>query len=193
MTPQIVTKINREIQSGITSEAQVVYILAEIRKIIEQENSHDDYKYLYFHCNWALHYLMRKSQAQKVLSYFSEAHTEITEKGNSQFHGEYDAISKMDRFKDELSIFCNNQSITNFTNNAASWLKFIKLYVQVIEDCALVIESKELANQKRITITVEYAKEPHEGENFFKVIWLYTSGNEQPFEFYVLNSLPVVS
>lgn len=55
MIPDIITKLQAELSAGIKTEAQVIYLMAQIRKIIEQEQSEDEFDFLFFHCNWVLH------------------------------------------------------------------------------------------------------------------------------------------
>jgi hypothetical protein len=55
MTKDIIRKLANETEAGITTEAQVVYVLAGIRKIIERDKIGDQYAAPRFHCDWALH------------------------------------------------------------------------------------------------------------------------------------------
>jgi hypothetical protein len=55
MTPDILSKISVVLSSPLSLEMEVTYILSGIRKIIERDELEDEYTYLFFHCNWALH------------------------------------------------------------------------------------------------------------------------------------------
>jgi len=66
----ILEKLRRELQVGITSESQVVYILVEIRKAIEQAGEQMKYCALDFYCSWALHTKMDRAGAVKILKRF---------------------------------------------------------------------------------------------------------------------------
>jgi hypothetical protein len=66
MTPDIIRKLTAELDQGITTEVQVVYLLAGIRKIIERDNVGDRYSDLKFHCDWALHSRMDRAAAKAV-------------------------------------------------------------------------------------------------------------------------------
>src|SRR5260370_33831338 len=55
MKNEIVSKLNQHLASEITREADVVYVLAEIRKLFEHVRTSKNYPVLAFYTNWALH------------------------------------------------------------------------------------------------------------------------------------------
>jgi hypothetical protein len=50
-TRDIVSKLAGELDRGIETEVQVVYVLAGIRKLIERDNAKERYPDLKFHCD----------------------------------------------------------------------------------------------------------------------------------------------
>lgn len=56
MQDDIKLKLSSELTKNIDSEAQVIYILSRIRKIIDSEKRGGEFKVLKFYCNWALHH-----------------------------------------------------------------------------------------------------------------------------------------
>lgn len=54
-TRDIISKLTRELDTGITSEVQVVYLLAGVRKLIERDGVREQFSDLNFHCDWTLH------------------------------------------------------------------------------------------------------------------------------------------
>lgn len=54
MKNNIKEKLSIELNREIKTEAQVVYILSRVRKILEIENN-KEFKILKFYCDWALH------------------------------------------------------------------------------------------------------------------------------------------
>lgn len=48
-TRDIISKLTKELDAGITTEVQVVYVLAGVRKLIERDGLEDQYKDLRFH------------------------------------------------------------------------------------------------------------------------------------------------
>ena len=55
MTRDIIQKLKEQIEAGITTEVQVVYLLTGVRKLIERDEVEDEYPKLKFHCDWVLH------------------------------------------------------------------------------------------------------------------------------------------
>jgi hypothetical protein len=55
MKNDIVSKLNQHLAAGITREADVLYVLAEIRKLFEHARTAQNYPVLAFYTNWALH------------------------------------------------------------------------------------------------------------------------------------------
>src|SRR5437763_7300734 len=52
MTSDILKKLKKELVTGITTEAQVVYLLAGVRKLLELQQAKRQYEHLKFHCDW---------------------------------------------------------------------------------------------------------------------------------------------
>ena len=74
MQSAIITKLQRELAESVLTERHVVYILVEIRKLIELSRSQATYDALWFHASWAVHPRMSKGVAAKLLEYFDEAY-----------------------------------------------------------------------------------------------------------------------
>ena len=69
---EILEKIKKELDTEISSECQVVYILSRIRKYLEILNENDKkidrkYKYLKFFCDWALHSKINRTKHIKEI------------------------------------------------------------------------------------------------------------------------------
>src|SRR5271163_3056643 len=76
----IAEKLRRELGKEITTEAQVVYILTEIRKLLERSNEKTNYFALEFYCSFALHTKMSKAGAKRILERFDKAHPFLVRK-----------------------------------------------------------------------------------------------------------------
>jgi hypothetical protein len=65
----IIQKLRDELTRPIRRQSQVLYIFAEVRKLIEHEQEKNEHAYevLEFFCNWALHItISRRSSADKI-------------------------------------------------------------------------------------------------------------------------------
>jgi hypothetical protein len=70
MKKDIACKLSRELKDEIVSERQVVYILVETRKLLEQQGRLDDFRTLTLCCNWTVHPKLDRKDSQEVLKYF---------------------------------------------------------------------------------------------------------------------------
>ena len=70
----ILEKLQRALQQDLREECQVVYILVEIRKFIEQAGDLDNYHALDFHCSLALHTTVTRVGARRILERFNRAY-----------------------------------------------------------------------------------------------------------------------
>ena len=106
-TPEIIRKLAEELNKGITTEVQVVYELAGVRKLIERDKVEDQYADLRFHCDWALHSSLDRAAAKAILRQFDAAQPllQAGHKLTSELKSEIDRISKMRSFEEELARF----------------------------------------------------------------------------------------
>jgi hypothetical protein len=115
MTKDIIAKLRAELEAGITTEVQAVYLLAGIRKLIERDEAEDDYPALKFHCDWALHARLDRRSARVMLKLFDDAHVDLR---NNVGLGDLpvdvrrgiDRIAKMKGFEAELGKFFDESS-----------------------------------------------------------------------------------
>jgi hypothetical protein len=178
MVPDIIYKLQNLTSAGVTSEAHVVYLLASIRKIIEQEDLVSRFKYLNFHCNWALHSKLDRKDAQEVLVLFDGAHKHLINgnKGSGLPHalkGELDKIFRMKLFQIEIEKFLSERNIPSLSASSSDgWIHFLYHYFHVVEDCPLVIQaSNSNLEIKKVTIRVDVPNHDTGAEKFFRVVW----------------------
>jgi hypothetical protein len=210
MTSDIIRKLKRELDSGITTEVQVVYLLAGIRKLIERDKSEEQYQRLKFHCDWALHSSMDRAAAKAILKQFDSAHALLRE--NIELHAlpgdlrnEIDRISQMEYFEAELSQFLAAYDLPPLTKHRSDgWIHFLHLFTKVIEDIPLVVsvpakkKPKSGTTESRpkhishVTVHFELAKETvkhADGEDvLFKVTWTVHDKNGHSGDLFILNS-----
>ena len=73
----IVAKLKVLLAKGITSEADALYLMVEVRKLLEQQQAKKQYEYLTFHCDWALHAMLEGTTSQKILKLFDAANIHL--------------------------------------------------------------------------------------------------------------------
>src|SRR5579863_9197735 len=74
MKNEIIQKLRNELRRGIRSEAQAVYLMAEIRKILEHDKAQKVYAALYLYCCWVLHAELDRGFAADIISLVDEIH-----------------------------------------------------------------------------------------------------------------------
>jgi hypothetical protein len=114
----IVWKLNEELKAPIISERQVVYILVEIRKLLEIKKTIDDYWTLKLCCDWAVHPKMSYTTAQIIMKFF-DAYEEKYRKENVGVMqaGIPELINFVEHkdFRDELIASCERYEVSAAT------------------------------------------------------------------------------
>jgi len=149
MKDDIVTKLNREFAEHIASERQVVYILVEVRKLLEQQNVLQTFPTLRMCSNWAVHPKLNHSDAQLVLGYFDAYELEHQKSGITvqEFPLEpLQSLMSLKAFRAELVKGLAPYGVNvDVLQNDVFWQSFIQHYAAVIQDCPL--EAKESKTQ----------------------------------------------
>lgn len=200
MQPEILRKLDTLLRTGIQSEAQTVYLLAETRKLLEQQQAKQQYSYLNFHCNWALHSKLSGDAAQRILQVFNEANALL--KTGLDLHqlprplqNEIDALSKMWHFESELKAFLQANALPPINaTRPDGWVYFLHFYTNVISDCPLVIAANNAAaGIQSVTVGVELAQEPQHREMVFRVTWDILDRNGLTGSIQIYNSFSLTS
>lgn len=191
----IIAKLEALLSKGITTEADALYLMVEVRKLLEQQQAKKQYEYLTFHCDWALHASLEGTTAQKILKLFDAANIHL--KTGLELHDlpgslklEIDRISKMRYFEEQLENFLTANHLPALERTRSDgWIHFLHLYAKIVEDCPLVMTTKnQLASIATVTLKMELAKEPKENEMWFMVRWIIQDKAGKSGEIFVLNS-----
>jgi hypothetical protein len=129
MIPNILRKLETLLNTGITAETEVVYLMSGLRKLLEQQQAKKQYKYLTFHCDWTLHSKLEGPAAQEILSKFDAANPHL--KAGVELHelpgdlrSEIDNISQMKYFKKELAEFLQANGFPSINAVRKAWTIF---------------------------------------------------------------------
>lgn len=197
MQPAIIAKLEILLAKGISTEADALYLMVEVRKLLEQQQVKKQYEYLTFHCDWALHPTLTGPTAQKILEQFDAANLHL--KTGVKLHDlpgllrmEIDRISRMKYFEDQLEKFLRANGIPTLDETRdEGWIHFVHLYARIVEDCPLVMTAKnKAATIASVTLKMDLAKASKEdgGDMLFKVRWIIQDKNGELGEIYILNS-----
>jgi hypothetical protein len=195
MVLEIKRKLDSLLSRGINSEPEAVYLMVEIRKLLEQQGEEDHYSFLSFHCNWALHSKLDREAAQRVLKLFDEAdkHLKLVKEVRALpplLRKEIYNISEMKHFEDELEEFLEANGLPSIdASRSDGWVYFLFLYASIISDCPLTIKASNVQSGiERVTVKVELANCVIEDDRHFKVRWEILDRNGQTGSLEVYNS-----
>lgn len=192
-TEAIIQKLTTELENGIFTEPQVVYLLAALRKLMERDGLKEQYKNLTFHCDWALHHKLRGATAQDILREFDAAHL-LLKDGNIDLHDlprdlerQVIGISAMRFFEAEMSEVLQHYGLPS----VKGWAHFLYLYSRVIEDISLEVNDA-VANHaehiSQVVVHVDTAPIKKGGHLLFRVTWRLHDRNGRTGSIFVINS-----
>lgn len=143
MKEAILEKITQELSNGIDTEPKALYLLAEIRKYIDEygKAEKDKFHNLYFYCNWVLHIKMDRTPAKKILNRFDSIFSStnnMKKMSNIFIKQESDFYSFVDLRKELLDFLKIYDLPTELIKNSNKWFKFKNLLVKILMDCPLV-------------------------------------------------------
>lgn len=140
MEEEIVKKLKSALSEPIKKECQVIYILAEIRKLLDRLRDKTILPVLRFYSNWALHIEIDDTSA--VRSLLEKIEQTILSR-------QYDidavmAIIDFEKFREEINIFLNKFNINNPFLKRKYWTNFRRSFVDVLIDCPLKPKNSEI-------------------------------------------------
>ena len=119
MKPDILSKLAAELREKISSERQVVYIMVELRKLIELNGDGAQYAAFKFHCDWIAHPLLTGTQARHIVRLF-DRYQQLTDHPSSgqahpdmSFMGQLGPVMTMSNLRNELNAFLHTQGLDN--------------------------------------------------------------------------------
>lgn len=134
MEYEIITKLKSALAEPIKKECQVVYILAEARKLLDRvDKDKKILPILRFYSNWALHIEIDRTSAVHPLL----EKIEQTTLNKQHDVGVVLKIIDFEVFREEMGLFLSKFTINNPFNNYDYWRDFRKLFVDILADCPL--------------------------------------------------------
>jgi hypothetical protein len=191
MTEEILTKLRRELDAGIHTEVQVVYVMAAIRKLMERDGSSQSYANLHFFCNWALHSKLDQSAAIKILVQVDDIF-DAAERGDYKASEEswskVDELTDGNRLREQLLAFLQKYQLPEaICTDEGAWHEFHREYVAVVSDIPLEINIPVrhirrlvLRRSDRVSALIKQLRPEFESD--LNLAWSVTkmTGEEQP-------------
>lgn len=159
MKPDILIKLARALAQPVTSEGQIVYIMVELRKLIELNGDGARIAALKFHCDWVAHPVLQGSQAQDIVRLFDkyqkleDTKPVAQDRPDMSFMKQLGPVLTMSNFRNELGAYLRSQQLDpSIPNDNDKWAMFLMHYAGVIEDCPLRCVSQRLKYVDEVTL-----------------------------------------
>lgn len=200
MTRDLTNKLRDHLAAPIDSECAVVYLMAEVRKLLERDDKTQRMEALWMYCHWALHIDLHSPDT--ILGFLKPLDNWVTNKVFGllptedqtfpQEHYLFKDLISLDILKSQLGTFLTGYALpTDLCDDDAKWLLFITAYNKVIEDGTLSLRPKDnsLGAVTRLTIMKGERLFPTE-EAAFRVQWLVElkDGRKVQFKLSMLGS-----
>jgi len=138
----ILPKLEAALRRPIKTEMQVVYILVELRKLLEHKNKKDAYPALNFYGNWVVHTKLSSSAvADRIIRLFDEHLYQVTQMGASGPWEEIQDILSDVPLQKEMTEFLKLLNLpTSICTSSSRWFSFRLQLSKVIEDSPLMLK-----------------------------------------------------
>jgi hypothetical protein len=148
MRPAIIVKLEKELAEPIQSERQVVYIMVELRKLLELTGDKKHYPALLLHTNWVAHPCLERDLAAEIVMAFNHHAREIHRMKQMKLgdarqvdDSHLPALNRaftLTAFRTDLLNYLDNAGLdSSIGNDDEKWATFLKYYCAVIRDCPL--------------------------------------------------------
>lgn len=180
MKPDIVSKITSELNQAIVSERQVVYILVELRKLLELQGLDRDARYraLIFCCDWAVHPALNRESAKVITLLFDRYETNYRKEpvGVSQA-GIPELVDFCDhsRFRQQFIEACDQSGIPTLAiqDDGWWWRSFLAQFSEVVRDCPIEARAETTTYVTRVTVSAIDPKSIGIFNRDFAISWMW--------------------
>lgn len=161
----LLDKLQKKLTDLITNTDQVLYIMVQIRKIIELEKknfkgqSHHPYPYLFLYASWLLHTdIDHDYQSQQIIQQLDKEVKNYIEKYDSGYEKQLlPIIISPEKIKVEMKGFLNNYKLPNDILDNSQWKDFSKLLLTELLEVPLIPKS---SNKIEYIDKIYYEKAP---------------------------------
>jgi hypothetical protein len=180
MEDTILAKLREKVARPPENEADVVYVLVEIRKYLDHTDpDRNNFKILRTYCDWVAHIFLDRGGVKSLLVELDAAlaagGNETEQKRAMKTRHDHFSLSK---FQDELRRFLASNALPVLVvDDQAHWGQFLKHYVAVVSDCPFISGSTPTNTKaiRRATLEINPGTKSMERsqEGMVNVIWLW--------------------
>src|SRR5579864_4667038 len=138
MEDNMVGKIRTELETGISSEVQVVYAMVKIRKLMDLDPDRFEARYpmLRLCCDWCVHVELFFYQAREIVKRLDDIYPRMVGGGLSDEDRTWlRGMFSFEQFRAELGAFFAEKYWPKFSD--PQWHTFLEGFLNTIQDCAL--------------------------------------------------------
>jgi len=135
MTPEIIIKLNKffDRHAPFKEECDAVYLMVELRKLLDREHGSDQFPKIRFYCDWTVHTSKDRNLAdiQDIMERLENSFS------NGSPHPTQDAfnIFSLSELREEMSnLFRIHGLRANFCQDDRHWKHFVDVFIQVLAD-----------------------------------------------------------
>jgi hypothetical protein len=152
MRDELVRKIQYVLERRITTEMEVVYLLVELRKLMDREEYKDPILRMF--CNWVVHTALENKTdgSTLILREFDDFIAEVYERQRSLARFEHISFGA---FREALTRCFQHFGLSvSFLQTLPEWKTFFGLYALVVSECpiAFTASKKPLKYIKRVEL-----------------------------------------
>lgn len=147
---EIIEKLNTFLlqHALLKEECHIVYLMVEIRKILDHENSNPKYPLLKFYSDWTVHIKKDRisPEMEKIMSNMYEtASNEIVNPISAQAMSPVIQFAYMESLGKEVKQFLESHNLdSSLADEKDKWIKFIQLLIKVLENQPINNPTKDI-------------------------------------------------
>lgn len=148
MREAIIDKLSKHLAAPPATEADVVYALVQVRKLMERTSTGSNYRRLKFFCDWVVHGSLTGPEAKQVLIEIDDRLKFHDRRKPWEFDpdGGIGALISHHALCAELGRYLDDMGVSQvWTKNMFAWYQVSKLFSEVIRDCPLEIKREDYA------------------------------------------------
>ena len=179
MILDIAHKLSQELAQSITSERQVVYILVELRKLLEKKGllKEERFRALRFCCDWTVHSKLDRDTAKTITELFDRYETMYRQEpigvGQSGIP-ELVEFCEHSRFRQQFITACQMVDIATATIcNDDWWRGFLAQFSEVVRDCPIEAKPRGTTYVKRVTASAIDPQSIGIFNKQFAIFWMW--------------------
>lgn len=182
---EIIEKLNKFLigHNPLIEECHIVYLMVEIRKVIDHEKSSVTYPLLKFYSDWTVHTEkdhITPEIKQMMEEMYKTAEMEIKNPALRKTGSPIMLFAYMDRLGQEMKSFFEKHAIDpSLAQEKNRWLEFVQLLVKVLENQPIIAPTLDIESfffqpaNPGCVIGILRFKQPIGGYNFYRFMNAY--------------------